>query len=130
MKTVMSVFLALALSAAVIAHSSSQSTPSGQSQSGSQNQGSANQNQNSSGQSNSDQNQATSTQSSSSSSGTKMAGKVSSDGKSFTNDSDSKTYRVDNPDALSGHEGQHVAIIVRADPDTGTIHITQLQLPQ
>jgi len=58
-----------------------------------------------------------------------MAGNVSSNGKTFTNDKDSKDYKVDNPDALKGHEGQHVAVIVHVDPDTGVIHIMQVEAP-
>ena len=58
-----------------------------------------------------------------------MSGNVSSNGKTFTNDKDSKDYKVDNPDALKGHEGQHVAIIVHVDPDTGVIHIMQVEAP-
>jgi hypothetical protein len=100
-----------------MARQSDQTKPSDQS-SASQSQGSASQDQNS-------QNQATST----GNGDTRMAGKVSSDDKSFTNDSNGKTYTVSNPDALSGHEGQHIVVLVRADPDTGTIHITQLALP-
>ena len=59
-----------------------------------------------------------------------MAGKVSSDGKTFVNDSDSKSYTVDNPGALKGHEDKHVAVIVQFDPDNGEIHITHLAMPQ
>ena len=46
------------------------------------------------------------------------------------NDKDNKKNSVDNPDALKGREGQHVAIIVRVDPDTGDLHIVQVELPQ
>jgi hypothetical protein len=59
----------------------------------------------------------------------KMAGKVSNNGKTFTNDQDSKNYTVDNPSALQGQEGQHVSVIVGVDPDTGTIHIIQVAAP-
>ena len=58
-----------------------------------------------------------------------MSGSVSSNGKSFTNDKDNKNYKVDNPAALKGHEGQHVAVIVHVDPDTGFIHIMQVEVP-
>lgn len=58
-----------------------------------------------------------------------MSGKVSSDGKTFTNNADNKSYTVSNPEATKGLEGQQVAIIVEADPDTGTIHITQISAP-
>jgi hypothetical protein len=59
-----------------------------------------------------------------------MVGKVSGDAKTFTNASDSKSYKVDNPDTLQSSEGQNVAILVHVDPDTGTIHIIQLEPTQ
>ena len=59
-----------------------------------------------------------------------MSGKVSSDGKTFTNDDDSKKYRVNNPSALQDYEDQHVAVIVAVDPDTGDLHIIQVEVPQ
>ena len=58
-----------------------------------------------------------------------MSGNVSSNGKNFVNDKNNKKYKVDNPDALKGHEGQHVAIIVHVDPDTGDLHIMQVEVP-
>ena len=58
-----------------------------------------------------------------------MLGNVSSNGKTFTSDKNNKDYKVDNPDALKGHEGQHVAVIVHVDPDTGVIHIMQVEAP-
>jgi hypothetical protein len=60
----------------------------------------------------------------------KMSGTVSKDGKSFTSDSDSKKYKVDNPDALQGHEGQQVSLVVSVDPTTNTVHIIQVGGPQ
>jgi hypothetical protein len=59
-----------------------------------------------------------------------MSGKVSFDGKTFTNDADSKKYQVNNPDALKDYEDQHVAVIVAVDPDTGDLHIIQVEVPQ
>ncbi len=60
-----------------------------------------------------------------------MSGTVSKNGKSFTDKSDNKTYGVSNPDALSGHEGQPVGLIVHVDPDNNVIHIIQVEaLPQ
>jgi uncharacterized protein HemX len=58
-----------------------------------------------------------------------MSGSVSSNGKNFTNDKNNKDYKVDNPEALKGHEGQHVAVIVHVDPDTGVLHILQIAVP-
>lgn len=59
-----------------------------------------------------------------------MSGKVSGDDKTFVSDKDSKSYTVDNPDALKGHEGQHVALVFHVDPDTGDIQVTQVEMPQ
>jgi pectin methylesterase-like acyl-CoA thioesterase len=59
-----------------------------------------------------------------------MSGKVSSDGKTFTNDANSKKYKVNNPSALQNYEDQHVAVIVAVDPDTGDLHIIQVEAPQ
>jgi hypothetical protein len=56
-------------------------------------------------------------------------GNVSANGKNFVSDKDNKNYKVDNPDALKGHEGQHVAIIAHVDPDTGDLHIMQVEVP-
>jgi hypothetical protein len=59
-----------------------------------------------------------------------MSGKVSDNGKTFTSDQDSKSYTVSNPDALKGMEGQHVALTVHVDPDTGMVRIMQVAAPQ
>jgi hypothetical protein len=56
-----------------------------------------------------------------------MSGTVSKSGKSFTDTSDNKTYSVSNPDALSGHEGQPVGVIVHVDPDNNVVHIIQVE---
>ena len=61
--------------------------------------------------------------------GQHMSGKVSSDGKTFTSDSNQK-YQVDNPSSLQNVEGQQVDVLVAVDPDTGTIHIIQVAAPQ
>jgi hypothetical protein len=58
----------------------------------------------------------------------KMSGKVSSDSKTITTDSN-KTYTVDNPDALKGQEGQQVSLVVALDPETNTVHVIQVQPP-
>jgi long-subunit fatty acid transport protein len=64
------------------------------------------------------------------SSGEKMSGKVSSNGKSFTDDASGKSYTVTNPDALQSYQNQHVVVLVHADPDTGNLTITAVQPPQ
>jgi hypothetical protein len=115
MKKLLAVIAVFALSLAVMAQSGSQ--PSDQS-SPSQSQTKPN-----------DQSQSNPS-SATGQSNQKMTGTVSKDGKSFTNDSDNKKYKVNNPDALSGHEGQQVSLILAVDPDTNTIHIIQVGGPQ
>jgi hypothetical protein len=61
--------------------------------------------------------------------GQNMSGTVSRDRKTLTSDKDSKSYRVNNPQSLKGYEGQHVAVLVSVDPDSGDIHITQIEAP-
>ena len=56
-----------------------------------------------------------------------MSGKVSNDRKTFTNGQTNKSYKVDNPDALKGHEGEQVGLLVAVDPDTNTSHIVQIE---
>ena len=56
-----------------------------------------------------------------------MQGKVSKDAKSLTTDNDSQKHNVNNPDALKDYEDQDVAVLVQVDPDTGTIHIIQVE---
>jgi hypothetical protein len=58
-----------------------------------------------------------------------VSGTISKDGRSFTSDRDNKTYPVNNPDALKGHEGEHVMLVVHVDPDTGVIHVAQVAVP-
>jgi hypothetical protein len=58
-----------------------------------------------------------------------VSGTVSQDGRTFTNDKDNKSYTVTNPDALKGHEGDHVMLVVRVDPDTNAIYVSQVELP-
>lgn len=118
MKILGSILLVFVLSLAVLAQSQDQSS-SQSSQSGQSSQSS---------QSPSGQGQAST--GTTSSSGQNMSGTVSHDRKNFTNDQNSKSYKVDNPDALSGKEDQHVALIVHVDPDNNAIHVIQVAPPQ
>jgi hypothetical protein len=117
MKKLLAVLAVFALSLAVMARPQSGSQPSDQS-SPSQSQTKPN-----------DQGQSN-TSSATGNQGQKMSGTVSKDGKSFTNDADNKKYKVSNPDALQGHEGQQVQLILAIDPDTNTVHIIQVGGPQ
>src|SRR5258707_15241451 len=119
MKLLIPMSLALALSISAMAQDTSQSQ-SGQSQSGQSGQ---------SGQMGTQGSQSSQTsQMDHKHKQQKMSGKVSSDSKTITTDSN-KTYTVDNPEALKGQEGQQVALIVALDPETNTVHIIQVQPP-
>src|ERR1035437_9184815 len=37
-----------------------------------------------------------------------ITGKISDDGKTFVSDKDGKSWTINNPDAVKGHEGHHV----------------------
>jgi hypothetical protein len=103
MKILISILMIVGLSMMAVAQSQNQTSPQGQS---------------------------TQTSSGTNAKGKNMSGTVSHDAKSFKSDTDSKKYKVDNPQALSGKEDQHVAVLVAVDPDTNTIHIMQVEPPQ
>lgn len=111
MKNVMLVILSLSLSMATAAICQGQNSSQSGSQASQGNQNNGNQTQ------------------AGTSSSQNMSATVSHDGKSITNDKSDKTYKVDNPDALQGREGQHVALIVHFDPETNTMHIIQVEAP-
>jgi hypothetical protein len=57
-----------------------------------------------------------------------MAGTVSNDGKMFVSDKDSKSWKVDNPDTLKGHEGHHVSVNASEDPASDTLHVNSVKM--
>jgi len=46
----------------------------------------------------------------------------------FVGDSDKKVWNVDNPDALKGHEGHHVAVKAHVNADAGSIHVMSVKM--
>jgi hypothetical protein len=58
----------------------------------------------------------------------KVAGKISDDGKTFVSDSDSKTWTIDNPDVVKGHEGHHVVLTAQLDTDKSEVHVKSLKM--
>lgn len=46
----------------------------------------------------------------------------------FVGDTDKKVWNVDNPDALKGHEGHHVAVKAHVDADAGSIHVMSVKM--
>jgi len=59
---------------------------------------------------------------------TKVAGKISDDGKTFVSDSDSKTWAIENPEAVKGHEGHHVVLTAQVDADKSEVHVKSLKM--
>src|SRR5260370_41439685 len=58
----------------------------------------------------------------------KVTGKISDDGKSFVSDTDSKTWTINNPEAVKGHEGHHVTLTAQVDADKNEVHVTSLKM--
>ena len=46
----------------------------------------------------------------------------------FVDDAKKSVYTIDDPDAVKGHEGHHVAVIGKVDDSTKTIHIAKLSM--
>jgi hypothetical protein len=59
---------------------------------------------------------------------THIVGKISDDGKTFTSDKDGKSWTIDNPDAVKGHEGHHVVLRADVNADAGSVHVNSLKM--
>ena len=56
-----------------------------------------------------------------------LMGKISDDGKTLT-DKDGKSWTIDNPDAVKGHEGHDVSLRGQIDTASNTIHVKSLKM--
>lgn len=54
--------------------------------------------------------------------------KAEGDKITFVADKDQKSWAVENPEALKGHEGHHVKVKARVDAAKGSIHITEVKM--
>jgi hypothetical protein len=59
---------------------------------------------------------------------TKVTGTISADGKSFVGDKDKKTWTIQNPDAVKGHEGHHVTLSAHVYSDKMEVHVMSLTM--
>ncbi len=66
--------------------------------------------------------------SSASTKATSITGKISDDGKSFVSDKDGKTYTINNPDAVKGHEGHHVTLKASVSADASAVNVVSLKM--
>ena len=57
-----------------------------------------------------------------------ITGTVSADGKALTGDKDQKSWTVQNPEALKGHEGHHVRVRAHVYSDKGEIHVMSVKM--
>jgi hypothetical protein len=57
-----------------------------------------------------------------------VTGKISDDGKMFVGDKDSKSWTIDNPEAVKGHEGHHVTLTAQCIADKNEVHVMSLKM--
>ena len=57
-----------------------------------------------------------------------VTGKVSDDGKTFVGDTDSKSWTINNPEAVKGHEGHHVTLTAHVYTDKNEVHVMSLKM--
>lgn len=58
----------------------------------------------------------------------KLKGKISDDGKTFTSDKDSKSWTIENPEAVKGHEGHEVSVRAHVDADKNSMNVMSLKM--
>jgi hypothetical protein len=57
-----------------------------------------------------------------------ITGKISDDGKTFVSDTDGKSYTINNPDAVKGHEGHHVTLKANVSADASAVNVVSLKM--
>jgi hypothetical protein len=57
-----------------------------------------------------------------------VTGKISDDGKMFVGDADSKSWTINNPEAVKGHEGHHVILTAQCNTDKNEVHVMSLKM--
>ena len=60
---------------------------------------------------------------------TTIMGTIQEDGDKLRFVTDQRSWRVDNPEILKGHEGHYVHAKAYVYPETNSIHITEVKLP-
>jgi archaellum component FlaG (FlaF/FlaG flagellin family) len=59
---------------------------------------------------------------------THVTGKISDDGKTFVSDKDGKSWTINNPDAVKGHEGHHVTLKANVNADKSSVDVVSLKM--
>ena len=57
-----------------------------------------------------------------------LTGKISDDRKTFVSDKYGKSWSINNPDAVKGHEGHHVTLKAHVSADAGTVDVVSLKM--
>ncbi len=57
-----------------------------------------------------------------------VVGTIGADGKTFTSDSDQKSWTIVNPEAVKGHEGHHVKLNAHVYADKGQVHVMSVAM--
>lgn len=57
-----------------------------------------------------------------------ITGKISDDGKTFVSDKDGKSWTINNPAAVKGHEGHHVTLKAHVSSDKTSIDVVSLKM--
>jgi len=57
-----------------------------------------------------------------------LKGTISQDGTIFVNDEDGKRWRINNPDAVKGHEGHHVILKGYVSAETNVVDVKSVKL--
>jgi hypothetical protein len=57
-----------------------------------------------------------------------ITGKISDDGKTFVSDKDGKSWTINNPDVVKGHEGHHVTLKAHVSADTNAVDVVSLKM--
>jgi hypothetical protein len=52
----------------------------------------------------------------------------SDDGKMFVSDKDSKSWTINNPEAVKGHEGHRVTLTAQCNADKNEVHVMSLKM--
>jgi len=57
-----------------------------------------------------------------------IPGKISQDGETFVSDTDGAIWIIANPEAIKGHEGDHVLLAARLDTNKGEVIVVSVTM--
>ena len=59
-----------------------------------------------------------------------VTGTISENGKTFASEMDGKSWTINNPEAVKGHEGHHVIMTANFDADKKEVRVVSLKMPK